>query len=98
MEEVCCNKEMIANFYMEVAEAFSKLNLSLLDQRSIIEPFATRALGLYIASQDSDEDPNDLTHLPILRHIILSEPKYQNSILVQRVNEIFKRVNLQPIW
>lgn len=98
MEELNCDKEMIATTYMEVAESFSKLNFSFPIRESIIEPFATKALGMYISSQDSDEDPRELEHLPVLRHIIRAEPKYQSSILVQRVNEVFERVKMQTLW
>lgn len=97
MEELDCNKEMIARTYMEVADSFSKLNFSFPIRESIIEPFATKALGIYISSQDSDEDPRELERLPVLRHIIRAEPKYQSSILVQRVNEMFERVKMPTL-
>lgn len=98
MEEMNCDKEMIATTYLEVAESFSKLNFSFPIRESVIEPFATKALSLFISSQDSEEDDEDLARLPVLRHIIKAEPKYQNSQIVQRVNDVFERVKMQPLW
>lgn len=98
MEELNCDREMIAKTYMEVAESFSKLNFSFPIREAIIVPFATKALGLYVSSQDSEENPDDLNNLTILRHIIKSEPKYQSSDLVKRINEVFKRVKMQLLW
>ena len=98
MEELNCDRGMIAKTYMEVAESFSKLNFSFPIREAIIEPFATKALGLYVSSQDSEENPDDLNNLTILRHIVKSEPKYQSSDLVKRINEVFERVKMQSLW
>lgn len=98
MEELKCDREMIATIYLEVAESFSKLNFSFKTRESIIEPFAIKALGLYVSSQDPEEDLDDLNRLPILRHIIKSEPKYQSSNFVQRINKVFERVKMQLLW
>ncbi len=98
MEELDCNKEIIATTYMEVAESFSRLNFSFSVREAIIEPFAEKALALYVTSQDTEEDINEINHLPILRHIIKSEPKYQSAKLVQQANDIFKRTKMQSLW
>lgn len=98
MEELDCNKEMIANVYMEVAESFSKLNFSFPIREEIIEPFAKKALGLYIQIHDSEEDVRNLEKLSMIRHIIKSEPKYKNSSLVIRANDVFNRVKMQSLW
>lgn len=98
MEELNCDKNMIANTYAEVAESFSKLNFDFKIREGIIEPFATKALSLYIASQDNSEDATDLERLSVIRHIIRSEPKYQNSPLVKDINDIFERVKMPTLW
>lgn len=98
MEELDCNKEMIANVYMEVAESFSKLNFSFPIREAIIEPFAKKALGLYIQIHDNEEDTKNLEKLSMIRHIIKSEPKYKNASLVIRANDVFNRVKMQSLW
>ena len=98
MEELNCDKNMIANTYAKVAESFSKLNFDFKIREGIIEPFATKALSLYIASQDNSEDATDLERLSVIRHIVRSEPKYQNSPLVKDINDIFERVKMPTLW
>ena len=97
MEDLDCDKEMIATTYLEVAESFSKLNFSFSVREGIIEPFAIKALALYIESQNSDEKASELDKLPMLRHIVKSNPQYQSTAMIMRVNEMFERVKMPTL-
>ena len=91
------DKVFLAKLYLDVANSFSKLNFSFANRESIIEPFAIKALGLYIKSEKEDEDDEDLTHLSVIRHIIKADSDLQDAEIVKDANEIFERVKIEKI-
>ena len=97
MEEIGCDRTMISETYLDVAYSFSKLNFSFEDRKSIIEPFVTRGLSIYIQNNDESETGEDLDKLPIIRHIIKSEKKLQNSDTVRLANDILNNVKMKPL-
>lgn len=97
MEELECDKDMIAETYLDVADSFSKLNFSFETRESIIEPFVKKALSLHIRSYDELESEEDMKKLSIIRHIVKSDKRLQNTDIVQRANEILSRVKILPL-
>ena len=97
MEEIENDKLFISRIYLDVADAFSKLNFSFANRESIIEPFATKALGLYIKNEREDEDEEDLTHLSVIRHIIKADSDLQDAEIVKDANEVLKRVKIEKV-
>lgn len=97
LERIENDKNMLANIYLDVADAFSRLNFSFANRETIIEPFTIKGLSLFVQTVDSNEDPEELKTLPMLRHIIKSELKYQQSDIVVHTNEIFERVKIAKL-
>lgn len=97
LEEIECDKKLLAEIYMSVADSMSRLNFSFATREQLIEPFATRSLALYIKSEDESEDEDDLKNLSTIRHIVKATPSYQNSTIVSQANSIFERVKMDSI-
>lgn len=97
MEEIENDKLFISRIYLDVADAFSKLNFSFATRENIIEPFATKALGLYIKNEREDEDEEDLTHLSVIRHIIKADSDLQDAEIVKDANEVLERVKFEKL-
>lgn len=97
MEELDCDKSMIAQTYLDVADSFSKLNFSFERRGLIIEPFIKKALAIYIQTQDPEESSEDLDKLSIIRHIVKLDKKMQQSDIVKTANDILGRVKMQSL-
>lgn len=97
MEELDCDKEMIARTYLDVADSFSRLNFSFERRGMIIEPFVKKALAIHIQSIDPEENSEDLEKLSIIRHIVKSDNKLQKSDIFQSANDILGRVKMTPL-
>lgn len=97
MEELNCNKEMIARTYLEVADSFSRLNFSFERRCTIIEPFVIKALAIHIQDIVPEENEEDLGRLSTIGHIVKSNNKLQKSEIIQSANEIFSRVKMKPL-
>lgn len=97
MEFIETDKILLSRLYLDIADAFSRLDFSFVNRENIIEPFATKSLGLYIKNANEDEDENELQHLSVIRHIIKSEPELQNSDIVQEANEVFIRAKMEKL-
>lgn len=97
MESIEEDKMLISRIYLDVADAFSKLNFSFANRESIIEPFATKALGLYIKNVNEDEDEEDLKHLSVIRHIIKADTDLQSAEIVQDANEVLVRAKIEKL-
>ena len=65
MEKLENDKLFISRIFLDVADAFSRLNFSFANRESIIEPFATKALGLYIKNEREEENDEDLTRIAV---------------------------------
>lgn len=97
MEELDCDKEIIAQTYLDVADSFSKLNFSFERRGMIIEPFVKKALAIHIQSMYPEESEEDLEKLPVIRHIVKSNRKLQQTDIVQSANDIFGRVKMPTL-
>lgn len=97
LETIEKDKLFVARIYLDVADAFSRLNFSFANRENVIEPFATKALGLYIKTENSSENEEDLNHLSIIRHIIKSNSEYQNSDIVKDANEVLVRSKIEKL-
>lgn len=91
------NKELVAQIYLDVADAFSKLEFSFTNREQIITPFTIKALSLFIQVHDQDETGEGLDRLPVLRSIIKGNMEYQTSDIVKRTNQILERIKIDKI-
>lgn len=90
------NKDLLSRIYLDVADAFSRLDFSFELRESIIEPFAKEGLKLFVESSEGDDD-DDLSTLPVIRHVIKSDHEMRSSELVKYANEIFTRAKMDTI-
>lgn len=97
LETIEDDKLFISRIYLDVADAFSRLNFSFINRESVIEPFTTKALGLYIKENRPEENESDLKHLPIIRHILKTNPDLQDSDIVRDSNEVLTRSKIEKI-
>lgn len=97
MELLESDKLLVSRIYLDVADAFSKLDFSFSRREEIIEPFTTRALGLYLKNEKEEEKDEILDSIPLIQHVFNSNPELKKSEFVADANQILERAKLKPI-
>ena len=90
------DKELLSRIYLDVADAISRLDFSFELREDIIKPFATEGLKLFIEKSEGKED-EDLSSLPVIRHVIKSDYEMKSSDIVRYANDIFTRAKMDVI-
>lgn len=98
MELIEEDKALLSQLYLDVADAFSKLEFSFSNRESVIEPFATKSLSLYIANNIEQYESEELGNLAEIRYIIKSEPELQNTELAIKANAVLERSKMKKLW
>lgn len=91
LEIIESDKTFLSQMYLDVACAFSRLKFSFVNRENIIEPFATKALGLFIKNWDQTIDDENLKYLDVIEVIVKSNPDLQDEEFIQEANKILER-------
>lgn len=97
LEIIESDKTLLSQMYLDVACAFSRLKFSFVNRENIIEPFATKALGLFIKNWDQTIDDENLKDLDVIDVIVKSNPDLQDEEFIQEANEILERSRLKRL-
>lgn len=97
LEIIESDKTLLSQMYLDVASAFSRLKFSFVNRENIIEPFATKALGLFIKNWDETIDDEHLKSLDVIKVVVNSNPDLQDEEFIQNANDILERSKLKRL-